>query len=321
MTGTGIRGIAGGEAAGANDERWADRPTSGTALGLGADGWVEGAGARLHVVTRGRADAPPVVLLHGFPDLWYVWRRQLPALDAAGFRAVAPDLRGYNLSACPPRVEDYDLDRLADDAAAVIRAHAGPDGRAHLVGHDWGGVIAWHLAARDPQLVDRLVIMNAPHPARFRELLAGSSQSLRSWYAGFFQVPRLPELLLGAGGRAPLRRMLRAAHLRPGAFTDADWAVYDTAFATPGALRAAIDYYRAAARRLTRSAAADRPVPQRTLLLWGVGDPALLLENTEGLERWVPALRVQRVPRSGHWVMADAAEEVNAALVEFLRAP
>jgi pimeloyl-ACP methyl ester carboxylesterase len=321
MTDTTERGIASGREGEAGTERWAERPTSGTALGLGADGWVDGAGARLHVVTRGRADAPPVVLLHGFPDVWYAWRHQLPALDAAGFRAVAPDLRGYNLSACPPRVEDYALDLLADDVAAVIGAHAGADGRAHLVGHDWGGLIAWHVAARHPALVDRLVIVNAPHPARFRELLASSSQALRSWYVAFFQLPRVPELLLGANGRALLLRTLRTMHLRAGAFTRDDAAVYDTAFATPGALRAAVDYYRAFVRRGTRSAADGVPLPHRTLLLWGMGDTALLPENSEGLERWVPDLRVRRVPDAGHWVMADAPDVTNAALVEFLGAP
>lgn len=303
------------------DVRWSERPTSATALGLGEDAWVEGAGARLHVVTRGAADAPPVVLLHGFPDLWYGWRHQLAPLADAGFRAVAPDLRGYNLSACPPRVEDYALDRLADDVAAVIRAHAGPDGRAHVVGHDWGGVIAWHLAARHPALVDRLVILNAPHPARFRELLASSSQALRSWYVAFFQLPRLPEGLFAASGRALLRRTLRTMHLRPGAFTPADAAVYDTAFAGPGALRAAIDYYRAFVRRGTRSAADDTALVQRTLLVWGTADPALLVANTEGLARWVPDLRVVRVEGAGHWVQADAPDQVNAALIAFLREP
>lgn len=317
-----MAGTASGSEADADGAtRWAERPTSAAALGVGTDGWVTGAdGARLHVVTHGAPDAPPVLLLHGFPDFWWVWRDQLAPLATAGFRAVAPDLRGYNLSACPPRVEDYALDRLADDAAAVIAAHAGPSGRAHVVGHDWGGVVAWHLAARHPRLVDRLVIANAPHPARFRQLLATTSQSLRSWYVGFFQLPVLPEALLGARDGALLVRTLHAMHVRRGAFTREDAALYATAFATPGALRGAVHYYRAFVRgRATRTAADDATLPHRTLVLWGMQDPALLADNATGLERWVPDVRVLRVPDAGHWVMRDAPQLVGDALVAFLR--
>jgi pimeloyl-ACP methyl ester carboxylesterase len=265
MRDTAERGIASGRGGEAGTERWAERPTSGTALGLGEDAWVEGAGARLHVVTRGAREAPPVVLLHGFPDLWYGWRHQLAPLAEAGFRAVAPDLRGYNLSACPPRVEDYALDRLADDVAAVVRAHAGPDGRAHVVGHDWGGVIAWHLAARHPALVDRLVILNAPHPARFRELLGRSQQALRSWYVGFFQLPRIPELLLAArrARRCSFARCARCTCAR-GVSPRGCRRVTTRRSPRPARCAAAVDYYRPscdaarAARRTGRAAAPAR---------------------------------------------------------------
>ena len=172
------------------------------ASGTWEDGWSDGAGVRLHHVSAGRG--PLVLLLHGFPDFWYGWRRQLPALAAAGFRAVAPDLRGYNLSERPARVADYRIERLADDVAALVRA-LGAD-RAHVVGHDWGGLIAWQLAMRHPQVVDRLAILNAPHPARFRRLLLDPRQGLRSWYVAFFQLPWLPERVLGANGRRALRR-------------------------------------------------------------------------------------------------------------------
>ena len=167
----------------------ADRAaTSAAALGGGVDAWGVVNGVRLHWVTAGDASGPLVVLLHGFPDFWYGWRHQLPALAAAGFRVVAVDLRGYNLSERPPRVEDYSRDALADDVAALV-AHLGAE-RAAIVGHDWGGLIAWHLAARHPGRVARLVVLNAPHPARYKELLRNTSQALRSWYAAFFQIPR-----------------------------------------------------------------------------------------------------------------------------------
>ena len=293
-------------------ERWA---TSGASLGGGEDRWLQGAGVRLHVVTRGAG--PPVVLLHGFPDFWFGWRLQMPALADAGFAAIAPDLRGHNLSDCPARVEDYRTDLLADDVAALVRAagHA----RAHVVGHDWGGLVAWHLAVRHPDVVDRLAILNAPHPGRFRQLLVRSSQAVRSWYAALFQLPRLPEWLMRRRRFAALRGSLRSMHRRPGAFTRSDEAAYLAAFAAPGRLRAAVHYYRARARHGVVLPPEGRTVRHETLVLWGERDPALVPANAAGLERWVPRVRVVRVPEAGHWVQADAPDVVNRELVAFLR--
>lgn len=301
-------------------ERWTaahvqEAPTSGRALGMGADGVAEGAGGvHLHYVTIG--EGPLVVLLHGFPDFWYGWRQQMRALAAAGFRVVAPDLRGYNLSQRPPRVEDYRRDLLADDVAALVAALGAR--RAHVVGHDWGGVIAWHLAARRPAVIDRLAILNAPHPVRMRALLGRSSQAARSWYVGAVQLPWLPERLLGAGGRRLLHRIWSGMHLRPGAFTAADHAAYDAAFAAPGAIRAALAYYRALRHTGMTIPPEQRRIPHPTLVLWGENDPALVAANAEGLEPWVGDLRVVRVPDAGHWVMADAPELTNATLARFL---
>lgn len=290
-------------------------PTSGRSLGGGVDGFVDGAGVRLHYVAQG--EGPLVVLLHGFPDFWYGWRHQLPALAAAGFRAVAPDLRGYNLSERPRGVERYDLDVLADDVAALVGGLAGPGGQAHLVGHDWGGVIAWHVARRHAAVIDQLAVLNAPHPARFRELLAQApAQVAASSYVGFFQLPVLPELALGAFGGALLRRTLQTMHRRPGALTARDLDAYQAAFAAPDARRAALDYYRAYVRRgRVARRDGDGPLPHETLVVWGEQDPALLPANADGLERWVPRLQVRRVHDAGHWVMADAPEATNAALV------
>jgi pimeloyl-ACP methyl ester carboxylesterase len=259
-----------------------------------------------------------VLLLHGFPDFWYGWRHQLPALAAAGFRAVALDLRGYNLSDRPPRVDDYRMARLVADVRSAVRSLGAE--RAHVVGHDWGGAIAWHLAARHPDVVDRLVVLNAPHPGRFAELLRTPGQLLRSWYVGAFQIPVLPELVLGVARRRVLLDALRIMHRRPGAITDADLARYDAAFARPGAIRAGVAYYRAAARHSTETLGEGRQVERPTLLLWGERDPALRPENADRLERWVPDVRVERVPDAGHFVQADAPDLVNSALVRFLRA-
>lgn len=295
---------------------WETLPTSGAALGGGTDGWVNGDGVRLHYVARG--SGPLVVLLHGFPELWYGWRHQLPALAAAGFRAVALDLRGYNLSGRPTRVEDYALHRVAADVEAAIAELGGP---AHaVVGHDWGGMAAWRLSVQQPDAFGRLAILNAPHPNRFRELLRRPAQLARSWYVGAVQLPWVPEWLLRRGDHAALVAALRAEHARPGALTRADEAVYRAALRMPGAVHAALSYYRAAARRPRHALAAPRTTPHPTLVLWGMRDGALVRANVDGLERWVPDVRVERVEEARHFVQWDAPARVNAALVAFLRA-
>ena len=284
-----------------------------------AEGWVHREavvnGVRLHYVEAGAG--PLVVLLHGFPEFWYSWQRQIGPLAAAGFRVLAPDLRGYNLSDKPPGVGAYRPEVLTADVAALIR-HAGEDAAA-VVGHNWGGVLAWLLPLHHPGVVSRRVILNAPHPAALRrELRRGFGQRLRSWYVLFFQLPWLPEAVIRTGDFALLRRILRRQPVRPGAFSDADVAAYRDALARPGALTAAINWYRAAFRR--RSRAADGiPCSTPTLVLWGERDPYLGPRLTEGLERWAPGVRVERFPDASHWLQNDAPERVNALLIDFLR--
>lgn len=290
---------------------------TGAGTGLGDDLWIDGDGVRLHAVSAG--GGPLVVLLHGFPDCWYGWRAQLPALAAAGFRAVAVDLRGYNLSDRPERVDAYRMPRLVADARAAVHALGG-GGRAHVVGHDWGGAVAWHLAAAHPEVVDRLVIANAPHPDRFGELLRTPAQALRSWYTAAVQVPLVPEFVLGAAGRQVLLGVLEGMHRRPGAFTPVDRARYRAAFRGSWGVRGPLAYYRAAARHPGEEFHTPRHVDRPTLVVWGQEDPALVPENASALERFVPDLRVERFPGAGHWVMADAAEGVNRAVVRFLGA-
>ncbi len=267
---------------------------------------------RLHYVEAG--EGPLVVLLHGFPEFWYEWRHQIPALAAAGFRVVAPDMRGYNLSDKPEGVDRYRVELLVEDVAGLVR-HLGAE-RAHLVGHDWGGVVAWYFGMLRPELLDRLVVLNAPHPAAFAREIVRPDQMLRSAYAGFFQLPAVPELALRAGDFALLERVLRTEPARPGAFTDADVERYKEAFAQPGALTATLNYYRAFARR-------DRPevraIAAPTLLVWGEKDPHLVVRLTEGLEAWVPGIRVERIPGASHWVAADEPERVGRLLAGFLR--
>ena len=273
-------------------------------------------GVRLHYVEAG--SGPLVVLLHGFPEFWYAWRRQIPVLAAAGYRVIAPDMRGYNLSSKPRGVACYTIDKLTRDIAELIQSFG--QGKAALVaGHDWGGVVAWHLPMFYPQCLERLAILNAPHPARFVEELRRWDQLRRSWYILFFQIPWLPELLLRWRGRDVLARLLTTDPVRTGSFRAEDIARYQEAFERPGACTAALNYYRAAVRGLLRRPRVQAGVSDTpTLVIWGERDNFLNPRLCEGLEPWVRDLRVERLPGASHWVMADEAERVNGLLIGFL---
>lgn len=275
-------------------------------------------GVRLHYVQAG--NGPLVVLLHGFPEFWYSWRHQIPALATAGFQVVAPDLRGYNESDKPAGVACYRLDTLANDVLGLIQTLG--TGRAVVAGHDWGGGIAWYLAIHHPQLVEKLIILNSPHPAAFWRALRTSTQLLRSWYMFFFQLPWVPEWLIRAGNFAGLERTLRQGPVRAGAFSDEDIRYYKQALARPGALTAALNYYRALFRYRPKDVMQQvRPIQVPTLLLWGERDRYLSIRLTQGLEAWVPDLRICRLPHASHWVQNDAPDDVNQAMLAFLRDP
>ena len=283
-------------------------------------GWRDGhalvRGVRLHYVEAGAG--PLVLLLHGFPQSWLCWRHQIPALAAAGFRVVAPDMRGYNLSNKPRGVAAYALDELAGDVEDLVAALG--EQSADVVGHDWGGIVAWHLAATRPQRLRKLAIVNAPHPAAYLRELRTLDQLARSWYVLLYQLPWLPEAILRRSDFAVVERILREQPRRAGAFTDDDIRAHKAALAEPGALTAIVNYYRAALPRLFRlTRSRHARVGAETLLIWGEEDAYLRRELAEGVERWVPRLRVVRLPGVSHWVPADAAEEVNRLLVEFLR--
>lgn len=272
--------------------------------------FVAANGVRLHYAEAGHG--PLVLLLHGFPDFWYGWRRQMPALAAANFRVVAPDLRGYDRSARPADVSQYRLALLVQDVIGLIEALG--ERSAALVGHDWGGIIAWYAAMHHPAFVERLVILNAPHPAAYRrELRKLSSQPWRSAYAAFFQMPWIPEVALRAGRFALLRRVLGGGPARD----PDDMERYLAAFSGLSALKAALDYYRAAVRY---------PLPEclstavPTLVLWGERDPFLVPALADGLERWVERVVVERLPHAGHWLHHDEPDRVNQRLIAFLRA-
>jgi epoxide hydrolase 4 len=277
--------------------------------------WIDVGGLRLHCVEAGTG--PLVVLLHGFPEFWYAWRHQIPALADAGYRVVAPDLRGYNTSDKPSRVRDYRPRVLVQDVADLIVALGA--GSAAVAGHDWGGGLAWLLAMQHPKRVERLVLLNAPHPVRFLKGLRSPRQLRRSWYILAFQLPWLPERLVAARDFQALRWVLGHQPTRPGAFTAQDIDRYVAAAAQPGALRAAINYYRAAFRANPLAQAHGlRRVDIPTLIIWGDQDRSLGRELAEPDRDWVPDVRVERIAEASHWVQADDPERVNQLIVDFL---
>jgi epoxide hydrolase 4 len=265
---------------------------------------------RLHYVEAG--EGPLVVLLHGFPEFWYAWRHQLLPLAVAGFRVVAPDLRGYNLSSKPKGVAPYRIERLAGDVDALVR-FLGAE-RAAVVGHDWGGAIAWLTAALHAERVERLAIMNAPHPVAFERGLRSARQLARSWYVFFFQLPWLPEQVGRVFDHRLGRRVLRG-------FSEEEVERYVEAWSQPGAATASINYYRALLRRSPRSVRAlvRRRIDAPVLVIWGDRDPYLGRDLAEPPPEWVPHARVERIPDAGHWVQCERSERVNELLVRFLR--
>ena len=277
---------------------------------------IRGDGIFLHVAQAG--SGPPVILLHGFPENWRTWKHQIPALTAAGFAVLAPDLRGYNESDRPSQREAYHLKHLVADVAALVRA-TGRE-RAHVVGHDWGGILAWTFAGAHPELLDRLVILNAPHLDIYRRLARGPSrQLLRSWYVLLFRIPRLSEWALSARNFHLIRDLFRRQPFKS-AFSDGETEAYIQALAKPGALTAALNWYRENAApdavHLARSARVDAP----TLVIWGERDTSLGIELLDDLKRVAPRVRVHRITNASHWVQNEAPDEVNRVLIEFLSA-
>jgi pimeloyl-ACP methyl ester carboxylesterase len=268
----------------------------------------------LHAVEAG--SGPLVVLLHGFPEFWWSWRHQIPALAAAGFRVVAPDLRGYNLSDRPVRVADYGLRHLTSDVAGVIRAMG--EKKAHVVGHDWGGGIAWEFAMLYPDMLERLAILNAPHPVRLQQaLLRSFTQLKKSGYMLYFQLPRLPERFLATDDFKNLRRSLTLG--RSGRVPMEEIQPYVDAARRADGLRGGLNYYRAMVRGLfTRAVPKPVRVEAPVLVIWGEKDPFLGRELAEPPSSWVRDARVEFLPNASHSVALDEPERVSALLAQFL---
>jgi epoxide hydrolase 4 len=276
------------------------------------EGYAEVGDQRLHYVETG--DGPLIVLLHGFPEFWYGWRQQIKPLAAAGFRVVAPDMRGYNLSSRPDGVAAYDTDRLAGDIGGLVQERGAES--ALLVGHDWGGTVAWATAMNHPEVVDRLAILNAAHPRKLLQGLRTPGQLRKSWYFFFFQLPGVPESVVHADNWRFFRHFVDDA--RP-AFTPEEIDRYVEAWSQPGAATAMINYYRSSVRMSPKHAEAQlRPISAPTLVIWGQRDRYLGPELAEPDHDDVPNLdRVEVLPDASHWVHHDEPERVTQLLIDF----
>ena len=271
--------------------------------------WHDCGGVRLHVAEAGQG--PTVLLLHGFPELWIAWRKLMLGLARRGYRAIAPDLRGYGASDKPRGVSAYRVAALLDDVRRLVKDLC--HGRTAVVAHDWGGTLAYCLASESPDLVSSLSILNAAHPSRLNAMLLTSGQALRSWYIFAFQLPVLPELLLKQ--REVLSRVLRGSAARPECFSDDDILAYHGAMLVPRAAESVVNYYRASFRWPVR---AERVVEAPTLVIWGQADPALDLRLLDGLAQHVPRLRVEQVAGAGHFVQHEQPEAVERLIAEHL---
>jgi pimeloyl-ACP methyl ester carboxylesterase len=279
---------------------------------------VSANGLGFHVATCG-AGQRLALCLHGFPECWYSWRYQLPLLARLGYLAWAPDLRGYGASERPQRMAEYDIERLMYDVAGLIDASGARS--TVLLAHDWGGIIAWYFAMRRIRPLQRLVIMNAPHPAPMEQALRHWRQRLRSWYALLFQVPWLPEALLRARKYRAIGEAFRSMAVDKGRFPEEVLEVYRTAAAQPGALTAMINYYRALirGRGAQRQRALGYPIIDTpTLIIWGDHDRALGKETVQGTETFVRDLTVRYLSNVSHWVQQEAPERVNEIVEEWL---
>ncbi|MBC8098797.1 MAG: alpha/beta hydrolase [Armatimonadetes bacterium] len=269
----------------------------------------------LHVIKAGPEDGQLVLLLHGFPEFWYGWRNQIDALANAGYRVIVPDQRGYNQSDKPKDVGAYRIQNMVADADALIR-WAGRE-QAIVIGHDWGAMVAWWLALLHPERVQKLGILNAPHPWVFYQTLKNDwGQRLKSWYAGMFQLPWLPEALLSIGDYQLAAQALKNTSL-PNSFSADDVARYREAWAKPGAATAMFNWYRAYVQFPVPKPASQR-LPMPVLMIWGMNDVALGSKMAQPSIDLCEHGRLVTIAEATHWVQHDAPEQVNRLLLDFI---
>ncbi|MEO0871887.1 MAG: alpha/beta hydrolase [Pseudomonadota bacterium] len=256
------------------------------------------------------------ILLHGFPELHFSWRHQIPLLADMGYRVWAPNMRGYGGTSRPEGVAAYTLDKLVKDVAELIDASGAK--KVTLVCHDWGGIVGWSFAIRAPRKLERFVAMNIPHPKALERVATSKSQRRKSWYVLAFQIPWLPETVLRMGGAKRIGAILKNTSCKPENFGPEVTRVYREAASRPGATRAMVNYYRALMRDRGAYTNTHGRVEVPTLMVWGDQDVALDVRGTEGTEEWVPDFTLKRLPHASHWVQQDEPGEVNAILKQWL---
>lgn len=260
-----------------------------------------------------------VLCLHGFPESAISWRHQIDPLAQAGYRVWAPDLRGYGGTTRPTGTEAYRIESLMDDVTGLL--DAAQVQRVILVGHDWGGIIAWYYAMRHVGRVEALVIVNAPHPACFEREVRYWRQLRRSWYMGFFQLPWLPEAALSAGHGYVIGEIFVRMAIHSEQMPDDVVRLYRRQACKSGALTAMVNYYRAALRgggAIRQRKLGYPPVPIPTLVIWGLQDHALVRQNLDGLNAFVTDLTVVKVPDAGHFVHEDKPEQITREMLTWL---
>jgi pimeloyl-ACP methyl ester carboxylesterase len=282
-------------------------------------------GVRLHYVTTGSGKL--ILFVHGFPEFWYEWKHQLTEFGR-DYQTVALDMRGYNLSSKPAAVDQYQMRYLVEDLR-LLAEHLSHR-KMLLVGHDWGGAVAWAFAIAHPDYLEKLVVINAPHPGVFqRELRENPAQQKASQYMLLLRSPGA-EQILSDNQYQPLVQAVLGEGLKQGFLSEADRTAYIEAWSQPGALTGGLNYYRAA--RIGPPTGSDDETPSfapdlnslkvsvPALVIWGEKDTALLTGNLDGLDQFAPDLTIQRIPDGSHWVVHEKPDAVNAAIREFITA-
>ncbi|ACK66597.1 alpha/beta hydrolase fold protein [Rippkaea orientalis PCC 8801] len=280
----------------------------------GQEGFVKTNGIQLYYITQGTGKL--MLFVHGFPEFWYSWRHQIPEF-AQDHKVVALDLRGYNKSDKPQELSAYRIETLVKDIAGVIK-ELGYD-NCILVGHDWGGAIAWYFADAYPGMVEKLIVLNIPHPANFQKGLKTLKQLSKSWYIFFFQIPYLPELILQRNNCQAIATMFRKTCVDKSAFSDEDLEKYKQSAAQPGALTAMLNYYRNIFKSLfTPPKQQWKVLAMPILMIWGENDTALGKELTYDTDQYAQDLTIKYIPNCSHWVQQEKPQLVNQYIREFV---
>lgn len=297
------------------DFSWTPDPASGI-----TQRFIEANGLRFELAEcmprNGESGDRLALMLHGFPELNYSWRHQMPLLAERGWRVWAPNMRGYGASSRPDGNKSYRVNRLVEDVAALIDASGARE--TMLIAHDWGALVAWNFAIRQIRPLSRLVIMNVPHPKCAEREIRHWYQLKKSWYIFFFQLPFLPELLMTAKGARAVKGAFYDSAGDKSRFPREVLQTYADAALRPGAMTAMLNYYRALLRNPDIRRIGEGRVEIPTLVIWGEDDLAIDIRCTDGMEQWVPDLELHRLPGVSHWVQQDAPEKVNAILDSWL---